>query len=251
MANKNAKGNAKREVKQLSHPRDRRVRQLEKKEKRNKRLVGNKNKIKAAEAQKVARFFWFREQCKALGCTHKPIFSDDVLPLIQLYINRNQKEISELKSLRNPPHGSIKQLEMMFEAEMDAFRSTKGVAIPSLVDADDVEILTEIWDGQAETAVVVPVQHVSLGQKVIDENKLHALEARIKSIDAVRQEGMSVLPKLFKSNTKAKKTEKKSVKRQVTIPEELQKRSILKSKKMQQKKQSEVREALLRERRGN
>ncbi|CCW70052.1 unnamed protein product [Phytomonas sp. Hart1] len=251
MVNKNANGNAKKEIKQLSHPRDRRVRQLEKKRKRNERLVKNKSKIKAGDAQKVARFFWFREQCKALGCTQEPISSDEMLSLMQLYINRNQKEIRELMSLRNPPHGRIRQLEAMLEAEMEAFRSTKGVAIPSLANVDDIEILTEIWDGQTETAVVVPVNYLSLGPKVINESKLQALEARIKSIDAVRQEGMSILPKLFKHNVKTKKTEKKSVKRLVTTPEELQRRSILKSRKMQEKKQSTVREALLRERRGN
>lgn len=159
------------------------------------RLESQKNRLKAELTQQVLRFYWFREQCLALQYTTTAVPEEVVYPLTQLYIDRNAEEVKELMALRNPPTGRIKTLEAMHEQEMDAFRSSKGLLIPSLLDADDVEILTDIWDGTKETVSVVPTTGISLGQRSIVDADLQRLRVRLRPIAALRSETASLLPR--------------------------------------------------------
>lgn len=184
-----------REKRTVSHPRDRKVRQLERKEKREVRLAEQKERLKSEQTQRLVRYFWFREQCIALGYVDRAVPEEEILLLAQLYIDRNRDEIAQLKQERNPPTGRIRQLEAARVGEMDAFRSAKGLDVPSLADADDVEILTQIWDGLAETVVVVPSASVSLGTRALSPQKLAAVSARLRPIEEVRTRATPLLPR--------------------------------------------------------
>lgn len=202
-----------REKSQLCHPRDRRVRQMEKKDKRTARLAMQKDRLTLDKALRNMRLFWFRQQCIALGYLMDPVPRDRILPLVQLYINRNEGEIEVLRKCRNPPNGRIKQLQQVMEVEMDAFRSAKGIEIPVLTTGDDVEILTSIWDGEPETAVVVPVTGVSIGAGKVDAEGIHSLQQLLRPMVEVRSVATKIMPKrsLRFSETGAKKVSVKSL----------------------------------------
>lgn len=188
--------NSAREKRAVPHPRDRSVRQLEKKEKRAIRIEAQKTRLKTEQTLHLMRFFWFREQCSALGYTTTPVPEDVIALLAQLYVERNDEEVAELKAQRNPPLGRIKTLEAARQQEMDELASAKGLRIPSLGDADDVEILTEIWDGTKETVTVVSAVGFSMaGRPAPSREALAQLSERLRPVTEVREEAPVTLPK--------------------------------------------------------
>ncbi|KPA81809.1 hypothetical protein ABB37_04078 [Leptomonas pyrrhocoris] len=188
--------NSAREKRAVPHPRDRSVRQLEKKEKRAIRLDAQKTRLKSEQTLHLMRFFWFREQCGALGYVTEAVPDDVVALLAQLYVERNDEELAELKAQRNPPLGRIKTLEALRQQEMDELASAKGLRMPSLSDADDVEILTEIWDGTKETVMVVNAVGFSLANRPRPTRAVLAqLAERLRPVAEVRKEAPVTLPK--------------------------------------------------------
>lgn len=191
-----ALANLAREKREVPHPRDRSVRQLEKKERRAIRLGIQKTRLKTEQALQLMRFFWFREQCIALGYTMTAVPDDVVAQLAQLYVERNDEEVAELKAQRNPPRGRIKALEATRQQEMDELASAKGLRVPNLADADDVEILTEIWDGTKETATVVSAVGFSMaGRAAPSRAALAQLAGSLRPVAEVREEAPVTLPK--------------------------------------------------------
>lgn len=186
-------------TKQLAHPRDRKVRQLEKRQARADRVSGQELKRKQEKERQLLRMIWFREQCIALGHTKKAIPRAWWLPLVRLFIGRNDAELASLKAMRNPPVGRIRVLEHMIEEEMGELRSSKGFEIPSLGSDDEVEILTEVWDCLLETSVVLEKDYVTMPASSKDEEDAgvvqRELAARLKPIDEVRAAAVSVLPR--------------------------------------------------------
>lgn len=188
--------NSAREKREVPHPRDRSVRQLEKKEKRAIRLDAQKSRLRTEQTLHLMRFFWFREQCVALGYTTAAVPDDVVALLAQLYVERNDEEVAELKAQRNPPLGRIKTLEATRQQEMDELASAKGLRIPSLGDADDVEILTDIWDGTKETVTVVAaVGFSAMNRPAPTREALAQLSERLRPVSEVRDEAPVTLPK--------------------------------------------------------
>ncbi|KAG5490803.1 hypothetical protein JKF63_00925 [Porcisia hertigi] len=188
--------NIAREKRAVPHPRDRSVRQLEKKEKRAARLDAQKNKLKMEQALQFMRFFWFREQCIALGCKTSAVPDETVAQLVQLYVDRNKEEMSALRALRNPPVGRIRVLEATLQSEEDELHSAKGLRVPSMTNADDVEILTEIWDGAQETVTVVPLTGFSMQhRKSPTKEALEKLRQCLRPVTEIRQETPVTLPK--------------------------------------------------------
>ncbi|KAG5464484.1 hypothetical protein LSCM1_00674 [Leishmania martiniquensis] len=188
--------NSAREKRAVPHPRDRSVRQLEKKEKRAIRIDAQKNRLKMQQTMLLMRCFWFREQCIALGYTTTSVPDDTVAQLVQLYVDRNNEEMLALQAQRNPPVGRIKVLEATLQAEKDELHSAKGLRVPSMTDADDVEILTEIWDGMQETVTVVPLTGFSMQHRTPPAAEaLKHLQRRLRPVAEIRKEAPVALPK--------------------------------------------------------
>jgi translation machinery-associated protein 16 len=188
--------NSAREKRAVPHPRDRSVRQLEKKEKRAIRLDAQKTRLKTEQTLQLMRFFWFREQCIALNYTTTAVPDDVVALLAQLYVERNDDEVAVLKMQRNPPLGRIKTLEATRQREMDELMSVKGLRVPSLSAADDVEILTDIWDGTKETVTVVRAVGFSMASRPAPSRAaLAQLSERLRPVADVRDEAPVTLPK--------------------------------------------------------
>ncbi|CAC9553188.1 conserved hypothetical protein [Leishmania infantum JPCM5] len=188
--------NSAREKRAVPHPRDRSVRQLEKKEKRAVRLDAHKTRLKMEKTLQLMRFFWFREQCIALGYTATAVPEETVAQLVELYVDRNKEEMSALRLQRNPPMGRIKVLEATLQAEEDELHSAKGLRVPSMTDADDVEILTEIWDGAQETVTVVPLTSISMQHRTPPTKEaLEQLLQRLRPVADIRKEAPVTLPK--------------------------------------------------------
>ncbi|KPI87058.1 hypothetical protein ABL78_3870 [Leptomonas seymouri] len=235
--------NSAREKQAVPHPRDRSVRQLEKKEKRAVRLEAQKTRLKTEQALHLMRFFWFREQCIVLGYTTEAVPDDVVALLARLYVERNDEEVAELKAQRNPPLGRIKTLEAMRQQEMDELASAKGLRMPSLSDADDVEILTEIWDGTKETVAVVGAVGFSMANRPAPSRvALEQLSERLRPVAEVREEAPVTLPKSAvkfhatshnKKNLSVKKTEHSlaDVKTRVKAREEAKRQKRLKEQR--------------------
>lgn len=181
--------NLARQRQTISHPRDRRVRQLSKKEKRNEKLEAQKARRRSEEALRVLRFCWFREQCLALGHTTTPVPARTVELLTRLYVDRNVDEVAALRAERNPQTGRIGKLEALREHELRQMHSAEGIAIPSLGDADDVEILTTVWDGAADTVSVVAATTLTLGAEEGEDEKesRRALAAKLRPIEELRE----------------------------------------------------------------
>lgn len=225
-----------KEKAQLPHPRDRKVRQLERKEHRLKKLEKRKQFQEEARIQRALRFLWFRTQCFALE--YKTVVpSDDVPVLIQLYIDRHEDELRHLKSLKNPPAGRIKEINALSREEQEAFMSS-GFEIPILTTSDDFDILTEIWDGCPETASVLTTEFVRAPCIGICEERKRELKDRLASLDEIRMNAAAVLPRRFAK--KAIKNmncvkEKKSVKK-MDSSKEVQQRTVAKHKAKSEKK---------------
>lgn len=187
-----------RMTKLLAHPEDRRVRQLERKQARFNRADNQATKRKQDKERMLARTIWFREQCIALGYTKEAVPAELVVPLVRLFIGRNAAEIAELKQMRNPPLGRIRLLEHMTLDEVTALRSGKGFEIPVLESADEVEILTEMWDLLPETAVVLERTTVSTGGRTepteAERAVMRELQSRLRPIAEVRADAEAVLP---------------------------------------------------------
>ncbi|KAG5489069.1 hypothetical protein JIQ42_00691 [Leishmania sp. Namibia] len=180
----------------IPHPRDRSVRQLEKKEKRAIRLDAQKTRLKMQQTTQLMRCFWFREQCITLGHTTTAVPGDTIAQLVQLYVDRNKEEILALRAQRNSPVGRIKVLEATLQAEKDELHSAKGLQVPSMTDACDVEILTEIWDGMQETVTVVPLTGFSMQHRTpLTTEALEQLRRRLRPVAEIRKEAPVALPK--------------------------------------------------------
>lgn len=188
--------NSAREKQAVPHPRDRSVRLLEKKEKRATKLEAQKTKLKTEQTLQLMRFFWFREQCIALGHTSAAVPEATVALLVRLYVDRNIAEVAALQAQRTPPLGRIKVLEATRQAEEDELQSAKGLRVPSLMDDDDVEILTQIWDGAPETVTVVPLTGFSMQRRPAPTDAaLAELSRRLRPVAEVREEAPVTLPK--------------------------------------------------------
>lgn len=187
-----------RVAKQLSHPRDRRVRQLEKQQARADRVSARELKRKQEKERMLLRMIWFREQCIALGCTRTAVPRKWWQPLVQLFISRNDEEIAALKAMRNPPVGRIRLLEHMASEEMAELGSGKGFEIPALGSGAEVEVLTEVWDGAGETVSVLAKDHVRLAAEADREGVAllrQELAVRVRPIEDVRAGAEAVLPR--------------------------------------------------------
>lgn len=235
-----------RETQALTHPRDRKVRQLQKKEKRLSKMMNRKQMQTNARLLKVMRFIWFRTQCVALGYTTTPVPADVIPLLVQLYINRNLDELMELKSRPNPPAGRIKEIETVYAEEMEAFKGS-GLEIPVLTNSDDVEILTEIWDGIPETSCVVETALVPQPDS-LDEVKLNQIQSQLVSLDSVREEAVAVLPRRMAKKTekllRSKNEKKKSVKRMDGADDIRRRTAAKQSSKQKERSKKETKEAL-------
>ncbi|KAK7202266.1 hypothetical protein NESM_000298100 [Novymonas esmeraldas] len=241
--------NSARETRAVPHPRDRAVRQLEKREKRIVRLDEQKTRLKTEQALRLMRFFWFREQCLALGYTSSAVPEDTVALLAQLYVDRNKEELAALRAQRNPPAGRIKVLEATLQAELDELHSTKGLRLPSLADADDVEILTEIWDGAPETATVVPVAGFSMQRRAPPApDALARLSQRLRPVAEVRDEAPGTRPRRVVKFHAARKKKVSAKKTQDTVVD-AKSRVQAREGARQQKRLAEQRRAALAHRR--
>lgn len=219
-----------KEKMQLRHPRDRKVRQLQRKEKRYLKLESRKQVQVDARVQRAMRFLWFRTQCLALGY-HSTVPVDDVPILVQLYIDRHDDELRQLKSLKNPPAGHIKELEVLHTKEQEMF-TVSGFEIPVLTNSDDFEILTEIWDGIPETASVLTTEFVTAPSAGLISDRMQELKNKLTSLDEVRQSAVKVLPNRF-SKKAIKNVHRLQAKRSIKkmdSAEEVQLRTLTKGK---------------------
>ncbi|KAG8343825.1 putative Translation machinery associated protein 16 [Trypanosoma vivax] len=178
----------------ISHPKARKVRQLERQTRRQERLSVNEEKRHAKALLECTRFIWFREQCLALGRTQAAFSHAEAKALTTLYVSRNDEELAALKNQRNPPVGRIKTIEALKTSELDLFNSSKGIAIPDIMDSDNLEILTTIWDGRANTIGVVPRVALCCADPV-DQATLDVLKAKLLPVDEVREKAAPVTPK--------------------------------------------------------
>lgn len=236
-----------RETQALTHPRDRKVRQLQKKEKRLSKMMNRKQMQSNARLLKVMRFIWFRAQCLALGYTTAPVPSDIIPLLVQLYINRNLDELRDIKARPNPPVGRIKEIETVYAEEMEAFKGS-GLEIPVLSNSDDVEILTQIWDGIPETSCVIETMLVPQPEP-LNESMMNQIKSQLVPLDSVREEAVAVLPRRMAKKTEKLRSKninekKKSVKHMVAA-DDIRRRTAtkLRTKRIERSKK-ETKEAL-------
>lgn len=234
-----------KEKMQLPHPRDRKVRQLQRKEKRFLKLESRKQVQVDARIQRAMRFLWFRTQCLALGY-HTKVPVDDVPILVQLYVDRHEDELRQLKALNSPPAGRIKEIEALHAKEKEMFTNS-GFEVPILTSSDDFEILTEIWDGIPETASVLTAEFVKLPSTGLNENRKQELKNKLTSLDEVRQSVVKVLPHRYSKKAienSHRLRAKKSVKKMGSM-EEVQQRTLTKGKaKRDMQRKQEVRATL-------
>ncbi|KEG13868.1 hypothetical protein DQ04_00741120 [Trypanosoma grayi] len=230
----------------LVHPNSRVVRQLQRQTSRNERNNERAKKRHAQDLLEAARFFWFREQCMALGRLHSAFSMEEAQVLTQLYVERNDAELVLLKSLRNPTAGRIKKIEALKESETDAFESAKGIVIPDITDKGRVEILTEIWDGGCDTRCVVPRLHLTRSGVLTTPTAVNEMRLKLTPIDLVREKATSVTPKKALKFRNQKRTQ--SVKTTAKM-EDITSRSKLQNTERQQKRLKEERKALINSRR--
>ncbi|EAN78173.1 Protein of unknown function (DUF2962), putative [Trypanosoma equiperdum] len=239
------KGNAKVVV---THPKSRKVRQLQRQSRREKRISEQKGKRNAKAALEAARFFWFREQCLALGRTKLAFSREEAQVLTEQYLKRNDEEIVALKSMRNPTAGRIKILEAMKTSEADDFNSSKGIVIPDITNSDNLEILTSIWDGRADTAGVV--RRVGLTRTGVSPAApaVTELEGKLLTIDEVRERSIDFTSRKARKFQTMKRVQ--SVKKTPTA-EDVWLRSKKRGVDLQAKRLRQGREAVLKTRRAN
>ncbi|CAM44422.1 conserved hypothetical protein [Leishmania braziliensis MHOM/BR/75/M2904] len=243
--------NSAREKRAVPHPRDRSVRQLEKKEKRAIRLDAQKTRLKTEKMLQLMRFFWFREQCITLGYTTAAVPDETVAQLVQLYVGRNKEEMSALQMQRNPPVGRIKALEATLQVEEDELHSAKGLRVPNMTDAHDVEILTEIWDGTQETVTVVPVTGFSMQHRTPPTKEaLEELLQRLRPVAEIRKEAPVKLPKGVIKFHAVQPCNKVSVKKTEDTAVSVRLRVKAREEAKQQKRLTEQRRAAMARRRG-
>lgn len=170
--------------------------QLQRKLRREVRLDTQKDHLSSKQALVASRFFWFREQVQAVVASdpsrkENGFTEGEVAALVSLNINRNMDEVDELKAVRNPPLGRIKHLTNVRQVESDQFASVKGITVPNVLDAEGVEILLDIWDGDDRTITCVPVWQCSkLGKDVSAE--VAKFQNVIKSTVEVREEQLNL-----------------------------------------------------------
>lgn len=151
------KGN--RTLGSLPHPKDRKVGQFQKQQRRAAKISAQKDALSSKQNLVVFRFLWFREQVQYLldnGLLQVPLLPSDLSILLRLYLSRNDAEVAVLKSFRNPPAGRIKQLCAVKQVEEDQFQSTKGLLVPNLLTDAGVHALVSNWDGSLRLAGRLP-----------------------------------------------------------------------------------------------
>ncbi|RNE94961.1 uncharacterized protein Tco025E_10266 [Trypanosoma conorhini] len=234
--------------KSLQHPNSRRVRQLERQSRREERRSERGKRQRGQELLEAARFFWFREQCLALGRPRSAFSPEEAQALAHIYLERNDVELASLRSLRAPPTGRIKKIEALRASEAAEFESAKGMVVPDLGDGDHVEVLTEIWDGRADTLHLVPRRRLTrAGARSAPTALAPELRARLKPIEDVRETAAAVAPKRalkFQARSRTQSV-KKSAK-----PEEVARRSKMRGVARQQRRIKEERARLLTSKRG-
>lgn len=202
-------GKLEKEIQALSHPRDRKVRQLQKKEKRMSKMAKRKQTQNDIKIKKAMRFLWFRTQCIALGRTTSPLNEEEAVVLTKLYISRHQEELQIIKSRSNPPIGRIKEIELLYREEHEAFQSS-GLEIPVVTSSDEIEILTTIWDGLPETSSVLNTEFVHDRETSVE--CLNAIKKQLMHLDNVREAAKEVLPRRMTKKIKSIQKQKTSVK---------------------------------------
>jgi hypothetical protein len=217
-------------IKSLPHPKDRKVDQLQRKLRREVRLDSQKDHLNSKQALVASRFFWFRDQVQAIVAADPSrkvngFTDDEVAALASLNVDRNNDEVAELKTLRNPPAGRIKHLNNMRQSELDQLNSVKGITVPDLSKGECLDILLDVWDGDDRTITCVPLSQCSkVGKNVADA--LSKFQAVIRSTHEVREEQLNLHApsklrrftsegteaKARKNLTKTREERKKSVK---------------------------------------
>lgn len=154
------------QLKQITHPKDRKLDQLQKKMRHNTKIEGYKSQRKSIEALGTARVFYIRCQCAAILANHPDahknnLYTPELLEaLILLHISRNDEEVALLKlEKRRPQHGRISLLEDQKKHETMIFGS-KGFLVPDITDPEVREILLDVWDGDARLVSCVPLKNV-------------------------------------------------------------------------------------------
>lgn len=179
----------------LPHPKDRKVDQFQRKLRRDVRIDQQKEQLSNKQSLTASRFFWFREQCCHLlqqdpKRLQTGFTAAEIEALCQLYVDRNDVEVAELKKLRNVPQGRVKHLSALKQLETDQFLSVKGLSVPSLTTTEAVEILCKIWDGDAKMITCVPVascRKANLAPKEL----VSSLLATTLSPDSVRESNVA------------------------------------------------------------
>ncbi|CAD2213258.1 Translation machinery-associated protein 16, putative [Angomonas deanei] len=216
-----------REVKSLSHPRDRRVRQIEKREKRGLRVLQQKERQKNQHQQRLNRYEWLKDSVFLLGVAQSEagcLSEEDVLLLVQVYIERHIREANKLRRERNHPRGLVKQLHNAYEAEMAELRSTQGMMVPQLDTPKAVAKLLE-WDGTMEGSKSLDTVTVSLDTRVLERAKVDEVAALLVDVDGEEHQKTARAKRVGvkktarrvvgggKANLKLKSTVRKSLKK--------------------------------------
>ena len=155
----------------LSHPRARKIRQLQKSlrrtDARHKCLLSLKAKRNHAEEQ----LFWIAAAMQRLGSSpnrNSYVFSShDQVPnlasddepglmpivmeaIVHIYINRNDQELRELKAKRQPPRGEIRKIEIQKEKELNEFQNGNGFLVPPFASRSEIQLTLEWMEAVME-----------------------------------------------------------------------------------------------------
>lgn len=231
-----------KEAQAVSHPRDRKVRQLQKKEKHVVKMEQRKQAQVDIRLRKAVGFLWFRVQCIALEFTATAVPAGIIPSLVQLYINRNLDELTELKGRRQPPTGRIREIQGLYDEEMAAFQSC-GLEVPVLNSDEEVEVLTQIWDGLPETAAVIRTEMVKVGPLMSDAEFLN-LASKLVPLQDVHCRAANTLPRRLHKELSTQR--QKSVKSGPSV-ETIRLRDRQKHASKQQQRSKQERKAALDE----
>lgn len=168
----------------MTHPDDRNIKQVQRMMRHNVRIQSINEKRAMTDSGLFNCAYWFREQLANLPADTE--LSEEVVEaLVDIYIRRNEAEVSALKKQRNVPWGRIKHLEALAESERDQFRG-RGIDIPDLLEPDGRAIVTEVWDGAPATLRAVPTKKFVCRDRA-SKQFVAQIEAQLEPIDEVRQ----------------------------------------------------------------
>eukprot|EP00758_Cryptobia_borreli_P013534 Tbor_TRINITY_DN5844_c1_g2::TRINITY_DN5844_c1_g2_i1::g.6772::m.6772/K14860/TMA16; translation machinery-associated protein 16 len=173
-------------LKTITHPKDRKIDQLQKRMRHNTKIDVSKDKRRAMDSLTTTRVFWFRVQCEKFKTHPDSFFTPELQEaMIIQHIKRNEKEIALLKMEKRPMRGRIDMLEAQQEEEASLF-VRKGLAVPDITCSDVREILCDIWDGDSALVSCVPLKTFKKKHLEI-KNLTKVLEENTVPIDQVRE----------------------------------------------------------------